>query len=375
MKKNTRYNFLNIYKFIFAIIIACFLHYVDHFIKPLGLINHFKNQNIAEYLTTKSNALTEFFFIASGILFFIAYVPKIKNKKMNFQEFFINRTKRLLPYVAVTSLIIWILQVICYNTTGDTWGSIGTIKFSEVITNILTFGNGIIEKQSLNGPAWYISVLMFCYVIGYFITKLYIKTNNKLVYFIPLIIGLGMHISVPFEGTVIFINCTVARGLINFFEGILIYIILDKYDNINKKLKTTLKISSLLIVIISIIILNNPNNFMYIGDIGLYHSFIIMPALIYLSYNSKLIEKISNNKFITYIGNLSFDIYMMNFIVLCTAYIIIKNLNITPEQLENKWKMIWSILIAANIIIPIHISMIRNKIKSIKTNKKKNTSE
>lgn len=368
MKKNTRYNFLNIYKFAFAIVIACFLHFSDHFLKPLGLINHFENHNIANYLTKKSNALTEFFFIASGILFFIAYVPKIKNNKMNFQEFIINRTKKLLPYVAITSLIMWILQVICYNTTGDTWGSIGTIKFSEVITNILTFGNGIVERQSLNGPAWYISVLMFCYVIGYLITKLYIKTDNILVYLIPVIIGLGMRASVPFNGEVIFINSTVSRGLINFFEGIFIYIILDKYDNINKKLKTTLKITSLLIVIISIIVLSNKNNFIYIGDIDLYHSFIIMPALIYLSYNSKIIEKISNNKFITYIGNLSFDIYMMNFIILCASYIIIKNLNITPEQLENRWKIVWCILTTANIIIPIHICMIRNKIKSIKKN-------
>lgn len=368
MKKNTRYNFLNIYKFIFAIIIACFLHYNDHFIKPLGLINHFENHNIATYLTKESGTLTEFFFIASGILFFIAYVPKIKNNKMNFQEFFINRTKRLFPYVAVTSLIMWILQVICYNTTGEPWGSIGTIKFSEVIINILTFGRGIMKTQSLNGPAWYISVLMFCYIIGYFITKLYIKTNNKLVYLIPLIIGLGIHVSVPFDGEVIFINGTVARGLINFFEGILIYIILDKYDNINKKLKTTLKITSLIIIIMSIIVLNNKNNFMYIGDIDLYHSFIIIPALIYLSYNSKIIEKISNNKFTTYIGNLSFDIYMMNFIILCASYLIIKNLNITPEQLENKWKIVWYILTAANIIIPIHINMIRKKIKSIQKN-------
>lgn len=368
MKKNTRYNFLNIYKFIFAIIIACFLHYNDHFIKPLGIINHFENHNIATYLTKESNALTEFFFIASGILFFIAYVPKIKSKKMNFQEFFINRTKRLLPYVAVTSLIMWILQVTCYNTTGETWGNIGTIRFSEVIINILTFGRGIMKTQSLNGPAWYISVLMACYIIGYFITKLYIKTNNKLIYLIPLIIGLGIHINVPFNEEVIFINGTVARGLINFFEGILIYIILDKYDNINKKLKTTLKISSLIIVIISILVLNDKNNFVYIGDIDIYHSFVILPALIYLSYNSKIVEKISNNKFITYIGNLSFDIYMMNFIIICTSYIIIKNLNITTDQLENKWKLIWCILTAANIIIPIHVSLIRRKIKSIQKN-------
>lgn len=370
MKKNTKYNFLNMYKFIFAIIIACFLHYNDHFIKILNLKNHFEQHNITTFLTKQSSALTEFFFIASGILFFISYVPKIKNKKMNFQDFFINRTKRLLPYVAITTIIMWILQIICYNITENVWGSIGTIKFSEVIINILTFGKGILKTQSLNGPTWYISVLMFCYVIGYFITKLYIKTNNKLVYIIPLIIGIGIYVSVPFQGEVIFINCTVARGLINFFEGILLHILINQYNNINKKAKTILKISSLLMIIISIIILNNPDNFKYIGDIKLLLSFVVFPAIIYLCYNSRIIEKISNNKFITYIGNLSFDIYMMNFIILCSSYIIIKKLNITTEQLENNWKMVWALLTTANIIIPIHISLIRRKIKKFNSNKK-----
>lgn len=365
MKKNTRYNFLNIYKFIFAVIIACFLHYNDHFIKVLNLKNHFEKQNIATFLTKESSALTEFFFIASGILFAIAYIPKIKDKKMNFQEFFINRIKRLLPYVAVTTIIMYILQIICYNLTEATWGGIGTIKFSEVIVNILTLGKGILKVQSLNGPAWYISVLMFCYIIGYFITKQYIKTNNKFVYLIPLIIGLGIYVSVPFNGEIIFINCTVGRGLITFFEGILIHILLNQYDNINKKQKTILKISSLIIIIVSIIILNNPNNFKFIGDIKLPISFILFPAIIYLSYNSKIIEKISNNKFITYIGNLSFDIYMMNFIILCTTYIIIQKLNITTEQLNNKWKLIWLLLTTANIIIPIHVNLIRRKIKKL----------
>ena len=47
-------------------------------------------------------------------------------------------------------------------------------------------GKGILKTQSLNGPTWYISVLMFCYVIGYFITKLYIKTNIPFLKYIKL---------------------------------------------------------------------------------------------------------------------------------------------------------------------------------------------
>ena len=225
MEKNNRYNFLNIYKLIFAIIIACFLHYHDHFLMIFNLHDNFENHIVSDFFVRHSSALTEFFFIASGILFFLAYVPKIKEKKMNFQNFFINRTKRLLPYVAVTSIIMWILQIVSTITTKSQWG-IGSINFSEVIINIITFGRGIVKGQTLNGPAWYISVLMFCYIIGYFLTKLYAKSNNKFVYLIPIVIGVAMYINIPFDNNIVFINITVARGLIAFFEGIFLHIII-----------------------------------------------------------------------------------------------------------------------------------------------------
>ena len=212
--------FLDILKFFAAISIAVLLHYNDHFLPFLKQENPLKNNAILYFLSINSYIFVEMFFIISGMLFVKAYMEKIQNG-LSFFSFFSNRIRRIYPLLIITSLYMYIANYILFEKTNTLW-SCGTLELKELILDIIFAGKSILfMPKTLNGPIWYIGVLMLCYLLAYFITKFFKKYY---IYCFLLLVIFGLFMNFHQNQYVLF-NYDIARGLISFFNGSLLMIL------------------------------------------------------------------------------------------------------------------------------------------------------
>lgn len=291
-------NYLNLYKIVAAVIIACFLHYDQLFLSFVNL--EFKGNNVIVrfLMASTSNWLVEFFFVMSGLLFVYAYLEQIENGKMNFSVFIWNRVIKLIPLVIITTIVMFVLQIFCLKTFGKAFFP-GDISLDAFISAIFLMGSNVLRIR-VNAPTWYIANLFICYIIAYFLTK-YRQKVGMLTYLIPIVVG----VIIREKGlTVVFFDYTSSRAYIAFFIGVLVGLILP-HLNKNK----TLFFGGVGIALP--LILRN-----YVYDWGMVSTVMLFPGLLLIGYNSKVLNKLCDNRIIKCLGKLSFDLYLWNFPIL-----------------------------------------------------------
>ncbi len=299
MKQRQYYKSFDILKFICAIIIACVYHYQNDFPD----VTLFANVPFVNKLSMYGYMLVELFFIISGFLFFVSYFNKIKDNDMNIKTFLKKRYTRLIFVVGITTFIMFILQQVYYLRNGTFW-----IWGNNDLGNLLLQLVGIqhwLEPNivSLNNAVWYISVLLLCYIVFFYISKLVVKKKNIFIFLLPVVVALLVQnygLNIPF------LNYNVTRGLVSFGLGVFLGCLSINLKN--KKFMSIFSFIALLIIGLSYIFLGDP----IVGDLLFFLTFIIYPLLILflISIDNKL--KFINNKVTKYLGNLSFGIYLWN---------------------------------------------------------------
>lgn len=315
MIKKENIAFLDILKFVAAICISCMLHFHDHFVPAYGINYPFVHNNFFYYWSTHGWIFVEMFFITSELLFYYSYMQKIKNAKLTFYNFFTNRALRLYPLVIITSLYMYILQIILDYFTQTVWSASGTLDLWVLFSDILFCGKQY--GTSLNAPLWYTNALLLCLLVAFLLTKLSNQWGGWL-YTLPIIIGVG----IKFTGVnTFFLNTTLSRGYISFFIGILLGFIFTYSDKMAYKKRAILIAITFFWLVIMITIACSPYySYHCIRDFNLFASFMLFPELFYICYNSKFINKICGNKIFKYLGKISFGIYVWNFPIYITLY-------------------------------------------------------
>ena len=167
-------NFLNLLKIISACIIAFFLHWNYHFIQFLGI--NIKSSILSSriFLFLLRGPIgymsVELFFIISGFLFAYVYIPRIIKKEYTFDDFIFKKFIRIMPLVVLTSFICYILAFITRINDIKCWSTFcgNNINIISLVYDFLFSGSHVINNNlSLNGPIWYINVLLVCYVLAY----------------------------------------------------------------------------------------------------------------------------------------------------------------------------------------------------------------
>ena len=305
--------FLDILKFFAAISIAVLLHYNDHFLPFLKQENPLKNNAILYFLSINSYIFVEMFFIISGMLFVKAYMKKIQTN-LSFFNFFSNRIRRIYPLLIITSLYMYIANYILFEKTNTLWSG-GTLELKELILDIIFAGKSILfMPKTLNGPIWYIGVLMLCYLLAYFITKFFKKYY---IYCFLLLVIFGLFMNFHQNQYVLF-NYDIARGLISFFNGSLLMIFLQKQKIFSKKF---IKIILVGILIIICYYLYHKQIFLVPQYFTAIASTVIFPLLFIILYGSEF--AFLKNKTIRTLGDLSYPIYLWNFPIFITLHLLI----------------------------------------------------
>ena len=298
-KQRFYYKSFDILKFICAIVIACVYHYQNDFPN----ITLFSNIPIVEQLSKFGYMLVELFFIISGFLFFTSYFSKIKDKSLNIISFLKKRYIRLIFVAGITTIVMFILQQSYCLINNEFW-----IWGNNDLGNLLLQLLGIqywIEPGivSLNNAVWYISVLLLCYIVFFYVSKFVIKKKNIFIFLIPVFIALLVQ---KYNLNLPLLNYNITRGLISFGLGVFIGCL---NNNLSNK-KSISKNSFIFLIIIGLLCMFLGNYF--VGDLLFLLTFIVYPLVIFFVIGIDAKLKFINSKFTKYLGNLSFGIYVWN---------------------------------------------------------------
>lgn len=162
--------------------------------------------------------LVELFFIISGVLTF-KYIDIIKKDLLKFNKFYVKKYLRFYPHSTI-SIVAYLILNYFYKLKFGTYDfikSINPLDFLISTSGICRWG--IVKDPGYNNPLYYVSILMFCYIVFYFCVylakRLQIDENHLFLF----VILIGLYIlnqKIDF----LFLNNSLYRGYVAFFIGI-----------------------------------------------------------------------------------------------------------------------------------------------------------
>ncbi len=272
--------------------------------------------SITELSFFKSSAVfVEFFFVLSGFVLTHTYAFK---KNINFKDFVVSRTFRLLPLHIVMLFVLIIIEVgklaaYQYGITFTSPPFTGQNDVAEIIPNLLLLQSWLpfFDHNSFNSPSWSISIEYYMYMIFYF--SLIIKNSAR--YILWFLISFSMF-SLIFMGAEI--TAEILRGLSCFFAGALTYVL---YKNIHHKFKATKIYFTVLetILIVSVVGLVSSS----IEHKSLTLSLVFCLQVFVFAFEKGALSQLLRQQLFLHAGKLSYSIYMVHYAILFCAIAIV----------------------------------------------------
>lgn len=326
-RKNIRANdlaFLNVINILATLVICFQYHYNFIFVSSIGLDAVITpGRSLWNYFSNIGYVFTELFFLISGILFHRVYFERISNGKYNFGSFIWKRVARLWPAFVVSEVIMYLIQCLLFVNNDILWSEQGSVNLVDFVTDLFFLSKTWINGDyPINAPAWYLGVLLICYVWGYFLTKLSGRIQSVLVFLIPIFIGLGM---IYRPDNAILWNESLSRGYIGFFGGFFLDILLKYSDDFSKKKRGLTCFLALLIVSLGIMIESSPFPASFCSDVNFLYRTMFFPEIIFIFYCLKSANGLCDNPFVDFLGKYSYHIFLWNYPALAIYFAMLVN--------------------------------------------------
>lgn len=300
--------------------------------------------------------LIELFFVLSGYLL-AGTVIRIKDG-LSFKDFIVKKLVRLLPIGAVSVIAYEALMFVIVTFIPDfpsyfakdinVWGAI--------VTAFGMQAGWVFENPFINNPLWYVSVLVWCYILFYFVTYLSKKINCSPVYFYIAIILIGFAVN-SFSINQPFLNGYMARGYVSFFPGVLLGIYRKKHE---------IKVSGIvtsLIVILAFLFMTH-SHFGYISR-GYNYIFIFFIATSFITlFDSNILRKCLKLKVIGFLSNISYGMIVWH-VPVFIVILIVKHLTNIDIDYNNPLTMLAFTGIVAVYCIAAYYLVEKNVVKCI----------
>ncbi len=194
-----------------AVVIAFFWHY-NHFTGYPPLLMVFYP------LYYYGEAMTELFFLISGFTIALVYQDRII-RGCSFSRFICKRLKSFY-FLYLLSMVITCVEQMQYKAIlGETF-IYNSIDYIHVLLGILLQLPGFLFCDiPANGPTWYLSILLYLYIVFYYVVKLFSKNDSFLMIVYAVISFCGIFLFMPYSLAMPFINLYSSRGIICFFWG------------------------------------------------------------------------------------------------------------------------------------------------------------
>jgi peptidoglycan/LPS O-acetylase OafA/YrhL len=160
----------------------------------------------------------DFFFILSGIVFSHVYARDIASGNTKLRRFWALRMARLYPIHLATLLLVALLAWGFHAFTGrfPIYSRNGTLDF---VLSLFFLQGGFVDRGlAFNGPAWSLSVEILLYAVFFVVVRCRADRPATL-----LMVAAGVVILTGPVGSPLLMNIPVARGLIGFALGMIVY--------------------------------------------------------------------------------------------------------------------------------------------------------
>lgn len=325
---------------------------------------HFANTYI-QFLFKQANVGVSYFFMLSGFVMIIAYHKKTK---VNFINYMHNRFARIYPVYFLALLLLLVLFIISKR-----------VSLLDFLLNVLMIQAWIPGKALVfNIAAWSISVEFLFYVVfPFFYNRWYSKINYKKL-IIPIvlfwIVSQGLYHYMIFQESFlnfIYDNVDIKYHplfhLNEFLIGNLAGLFFIKNSHKTKNYDgVILGLVVLLLLVLKFPIgLNFHNGFLAV---------LFIPIIVLLSLNTGFITKLFNKRIFIFLGEISYGLYILQFIVwmYISDYRLNKYFGLDKaEDFLFCFFLRLAILIGLSALSYIYIETpIRNKIKNYAKNRK-----
>lgn len=359
-------------------IMAFLIAYVLHWALLFGAVPEFDNLYI-ENLFGASGPLIflspNLFFLLSGYLIHKSNKERIENKKISWKNFIFPKVKKMYPMVIVTACLVFVMQNIGKIMYGQYFlhADGGEIRYSifALLLSFVGMQSGYFSDNdtlSVNGPAWFISVLFLCYTIYFFSTSLpknvYLK---RIVYFVMVILGGVLIINAPNFPFLYSVN---GRGYFSFFGGVLIrelVVYIDCIDSaiLQKNINRSIYVFSLLSCAASFYLCCiNTND---IPHEAFVLAVLFWPSLMYIVIHGYVLRHILSLNIFILLGKVSMPIFLCNFPtdILIRLVDVVFKLNL---DYKNPW--LWGGHVIISLLIAIGFHMIFEKVYKVRWTEK-----
>lgn len=293
-----------------ACIIAFFWHY-HHFVP-----HSYPLASLFQVFYDYGWYMVEVFFLISGFVMAYSYKEKILSETINFKSYIIKRMKHIYPLMLITLLFVTLEEYIHIRLTGRLF-AYGDFDVSHFLLNLFCVQCGwFCSEFSFNVPAWCISVELLLYIV-FFITVFCFRKHQKL--------NLLAYCFIVFAGIITYImkwdypilNFPMARGIISFFIGCILYELYDLFPSKRVHIAYIFLTEMVMLLVITKI-----KGYGYWSDMELGFTIFCAPAIVWISINLGWIRKVLEWKPFVWWGSCSLSVYLWHFPVQCLFSIV-----------------------------------------------------
>ena len=314
-----------------AIGVAVFWHY-QHF-QP----GSYPFEDVFSWLYHYGYLGVNFFFVLSGFVFSYVYAEKIMAKAIDVKTFIILRLSRLYPVFFVTTFVVALIQLI-RKIEGHGYFVYQYNDMYHFILNIFFLHAGWFEKGlSFNAPSW--SIAMECLAYLLFFGALYCAPKKRfLTFFLFILAGLFIQIK---QMNVPLLNQGTSQVLTAFFTGCFTYKI---HCCMQRKMSRYVSVSFVSFFFLSIITVGIGRE--YSGEaIRDACVFMLFPSLILIALNFNLVKKVTSLRPLTYLGDISYSVYLWHFPVQLVLITLHEFAKIPFDPSQKKYFISYCILV------------------------------
>lgn len=259
----------------------------------------------------RGNVCVDFFFIIGGFFLF-----SLINKEEDTFSFIKKKFFRLAPLLWISTIFLYIMSLF--------FSQIEFVFTNNILRCLLLTHLGVTGKaQMISSIPWFVSVYFWVSVFYFYLNKLLNKKTLNFVIALIIYIGFVLFLKAIGETTggvskisFGFINIGVLRGLIGFGIGYIIAMIYKSNFLFNVS-----KIGKLFISLIEILIVYFLINHLIFTDHmpgGSLFTFSFLFSVLFYCFLIKkgFISRILDNKWLGYLGNYSYAIYIIHWIVM-----------------------------------------------------------
>jgi peptidoglycan/LPS O-acetylase OafA/YrhL len=325
-------------------IACCIIAFLWHYLNMQPYDQGMPLQSVLDFFYKYGQYFVELFFVLSGFVMAYTYREKIE-KGLGLVEYMLKRYKHIWPLMMVTLVATTFLQFSYYAMRGGYY--VYNCDIFHFVLNILCLQSGWFDSgdQTFNGPAWCISVEIFCYLIFYLVVYAS-KVNKNKYYALSLALILFSYYILNREFYYPVVNAFMARGIGSFFIGVLLKELYEKLDeNYYKKIYGVAAVCAVIVLFAAL--LNQVHMSMGAGMQTIFMMFLSI-AFVWIALTLKPFKIFLSTKPLIWLGKISMDVYLWHIPV----QLIIKNIDSCfGLNLNYGSKLVWIIYIALVLAI------------------------